>query len=379
MQVQNANAVSGFVHSSLSPTQTLGFTHALGRRLKQKDVNGISLKGCALIVRENHTQTYKDDKGTTRFTKSRNQPCIYGVNKFNKPYVTENATMNLTLSLLIAYEGDIDNEEIFCKQVESLCYHNRMGGGTILRMKDVRLTTIEESGRSDDSNKIRELVRSLLPGFVLHERSDLLAMHKQQSKQSALATWFDYISLKQYAVPKHEKIEEHFQAHDSGELSNLWKLHSEKPYQAGSAPSALTAYFDALAREKKSARKNKLLLKQWQEYCQPNQRTDAQWHYQRKPSRGFLVPMVCGYKAISPVYKNTKDAISVKNTRDIGTDTCFVEAVHSIGEWQSIHRIKTFTELLSTIWCYHYEENWYLCKQNYQPTQIQRKKQNRYI
>ena len=66
-----------------------------------------------------------------------------------------------------------------------------------------------------------------------------------------------------------------------------------------------------------------------------------------------------GYKAISPVYKNTE----VENTRDNETDVCFVESAHSIGEWQSVHRLKKTEELNNCLWHYHYAENWYLCKQ----------------
>ena len=70
-----------------------------------------------------------------------------------------------------------------------------------------------------------------------------------------------------------------------------------------------------------------------------------------------------GYKAISPVYNND----DVDNTRDASTDVCFVEAVHSIGEWQSVHRIKDLEQLQQSLWCYDYQPNWYLCKQNFQP------------
>ena len=66
-----------------------------------------------------------------------------------------------------------------------------------------------------------------------------------------------------------------------------------------------------------------------------------------------------GYKAISKVYKNA----DVGNTRDSKTDVCFVESVHSVGEWQSVHRIKTPEQLQNCLWHYHHEENWYLCRQ----------------
>ncbi len=369
IKVQNANAVSGFVHSALSPTQILGFTHALNRKLQQKDICDIALKGSALIVKDYHTPIYKDDKKATRFMKSRNQPCILGTTDFKKPYVTENATMNITLSLMIAYEGTIDNIDEFYQKLERLCYFHRMGGGTILNINKIRLFQVEEaSGEAENQKAIRGLMRSLLPGFVLYDRSDLLAEHKQTSQQTTLTSWFDFISLKQYAIPKHDLIDKHFVKKNGEEFSELWQQYLQQDYRTTEIPDKIISYFEELANDKKTARQFKSVIKQWQEYYTPNHKTDAQWHYQPKPQKGFLVPIMCGYKSISPVYRNTMDNIQVKNTRDIGTDVCFTEAVHSIGEWQGIHRIKTFTDLLSTIWCNHYEDNWYLCKQNYQPT-----------
>ncbi|MBL4775569.1 MAG: hypothetical protein JKY87_05890, partial [Mariprofundus sp.] len=105
---------------------------------------------------------------------------------------------------------------------------------------------------------------------------------------------------------------------------------------------------------------NKKILAQWQTYCAPDDKTDADWEYVKKPNSGFLVPIMVGYKAISKVYKNDE----VANTRDHETDVCFVEAVHSIGEWQGAHRIRDEQALKQSIWHYDYQEHWYLCKQN---------------
>ena len=72
-----------------------------------------------------------------------------------------------------------------------------------------------------------------------------------------------------------------------------------------------------------------------------------------------------GYKAISQVYEQNPDNdMAVPGARDNETDVCFVESVHSIGEWQSVHRIKSTEALANSLWHYApYEEHWYLCKQ----------------
>ena len=76
-----------------------------------------------------------------------------------------------------------------------------------------------------------------------------------------------------------------------------------------------------------------------------------------KKNKGWLVPIMNGYKAITAICEGDKKP---KNTRDANTPFCFVEATHTIGEWQGCHRIKSINDIL---WDYHYEKDWYLCFQ----------------
>jgi CRISPR-associated protein Csy2 len=92
---------------------------------------------------------------------------------------------------------------------------------------------------------------------------------------------------------------------------------------------------------------------------EPTETTQAEWHRMDKPTKGWLVPITNGYKAISPVYP----AGEVANTRDSTTPVCFVEAAHSVGEWRSLHRIQQVADML---WHYRYEQDWYLCQQGEQ-------------
>jgi CRISPR-associated protein Csy2 len=88
-------------------------------------------------------------------------------------------------------------------------------------------------------------------------------------------------------------------------------------------------------------------------------KSEAEWLRMDKPAKGWLVPITNGYKAISPVYSS----VEVANTRDSNTPVCFVEAVHSIGEWRSLHRIQQVSDML---WHYRHEQDWYLCQQGEQ-------------
>ena len=88
----------------------------------------------------------------------------------------------------------------------------------------------------------------------------------------------------------------------------------------------------------------------------------VQWVRKDKPNpRGWFVPLMIGFKGISPLYEGQE----VEHHRDPRYPFRFVESVHSIGEWRSTHRIQNLSDL---IWRYHIEDEWYLCqqKQNFQ-------------
>ena len=361
IKVQNANAIAGFTWGFPAITHFLGFTHNLARKLAVvENFNDIALTGCAVIAHEHHVHTYRPSYDT-EFTQSRNPPYLASHDKANTPPVIEEGKMNLIVSLLIGYEGNIGNrQERFINWLAKNCLLQRLAGGTILNIKDIETHTPED-------NNISRIKRKLLPGFVLKDRSSYLekhylAMQKKNHKVEFLDAWLDFIALKQKARPKSDLINKYFkkQQQDSSydlEIFKLWQTHlQEIPFQQDNIANELKGYFNNLEKEKS----NEKLLKQWQEYCFPTQETQADWEYIPKPEAGYLVPIMTGYKAISPVYKNSE----VASTRDSETDVCFVESAHSIGEWQSIHRIKTSKEIAQCLWHYHYEENWYLCKQN---------------
>jgi CRISPR-associated protein Csy2 len=221
---------------------------------------------------------------------------------------------------------------------------------------------------SNDSSNLRIIKRKLLPGFVLMDRAGYLQEHYEALCQinpdtELLNAWMDFSALKKIARPKSDLIskyllalsETHPEDAQITELQSEWQQHLKAPYLRDSIPSVLIQYFSNLEQSKS----NKNLLQQWQDYFAPNEKSDADWESIPKPKPGYLVPIMTGYKAISPVYP----AGEVKNTRDTETPVCFVESVHSVGEWKGVHRVKDFEDLNACLWHYHQEEHWYLCKQ----------------
>lgn len=361
INVQNANAIAGFTWGFPAITHFLGFSHNLSRKLLNTNFDSIHLGGCAVIAHQHKVHTYGPSYAVG-FTQSRNPPYLASHDKTATPPVIEEGKMNMTVSLLIAYEGNIGNrQDAFLEWLEKTCLLQRLAGGTILEIKNIELCNI------DGDIALRSLKRKLLPGFVLKDRSGYLAEHFKQLRQDnneaeLLDAWLDFIALKQKARPKSDLISKHLISlvknntdENSKELLAIWNRQLSNPYQENDFPKLLQHYFENL--DKSEA--NKRLLGQWLNYCTPTEESEADWEYMPKPDAGYLVPIMTGYKAISPLYQNHE----VDNTRDNETPVSFVESAHSIGEWLSVHRLKNTQSISDCIWQYYYEEHWYLCKQ----------------
>jgi len=362
LKVQNANAVAGFTWGFPAITNFLGFVHNLGRKLANEEkFQDITLAGCAVIAHEHNVHTYGSHE--RMFTQSRNPPYLPSHNKAATPPVIEEGKMNMTVSLLIGCEGNIGNRaDIFQQWLKNACLLQRLAGGTILDMADVSFFAPQ------DQRDVRIITRRLLPGFVLIDRSQYLEDHYQELSKAnhdieLLDAWLDFSALKQKARPKSNLISKHLQQllkkdpenQQLIQLVEVWQNHLAIPYDENDIPAEIKIFFEQL----EDNTTNKKLLEQWQDYAAPNNKTDADWRYIEKPRSGYLVPIMTGYKAISKVYDNAE----VSCTRDSETDVCFVESVHSIGEWKSAHHLKTPEQLQDCLWQYQYEENWYLCKQ----------------
>ncbi|MBT3612929.1 MAG: hypothetical protein HOM84_07560 [Thiotrichales bacterium] len=186
------------------------------------------------------------------------------------------------------------------------------------------------------------------------------SLQNSNSNIELLDAWLDFSALKQQARPQSDKIsrllnklvDNNREDELYSQLLDIWEKHLTTPYQQNSIPDELQTELPKLL--------DSAQLQQWQAYCNPTDKTEADWEYISKPEKGYLVPIMTGYKAISELYENSK----VANTRDSETDVCFMESVHSVGEWLSVHRLKTIEGLNSALWHYHYVKNWYLCKQS---------------
>lgn len=305
ISVHDANCIAGFTYGFPAITHFLGFGHALSRKLEVS--RQLTLQGCAVICHQHQIHAYQPKEHRDFiFAQTKNPPREKGKDTKGREKaaisapIIEEGKMDITVSLVMACPdlriSRTAEINALAQAIMNLAYQHRLAGGSIQNIAAIHILN------KDEQKVLRIFKRLLLPGFVLMDRSDLLANHyhtlkQQQSDTELIDAWLDFSAFKYQAKPKLKEDE-----------------------------------------------------------LEPSDETEAEWLRMDKPAKGWFVPITNGYKAISPVYP----AGEVANARDSTTPVCFVEAVHSIGEWRSLHRIQQISDM---VWHYRHEQDWYLCRQ----------------
>ncbi|MCE9680470.1 type I-F CRISPR-associated protein Csy2 [Shewanella sp. AS1] len=294
LSVQNANAIAGLTYGFPAITNFLGFAHALSRKLDAK--LNVSLGG-VVVVSHTNTVHVRQPKGWGDyvFALTRNPLTQQG----NTAPINEEGRMNMQVSLLIELEGfsagDVYLESDLLAALQQSIPTSRLAGGQITNYRDVRILATEEQ-------QVKAL-RTLMPGFVLTDRSDYLTEHyaalsSQDENASLFDAWCDFAKLKFQAPQRNESNSDDTTPDNSG---------------------------------------------------------NGKWHYVPKPYPGYLVPIAAGYCAISLLY----EAGVVENVRDKSVPVAFAETAYSVGEWRSVHALRDISD---GVWRYEHSYPWYLAK-----------------
>lgn len=242
VRVENANAIAGLTYGFPAITHFLGYTHALSRKLQRS--HGLTLKSCGVVCHQQQLHAYSSGYDTV-FALTRNPL----TKEAKTAAFNEEGRMHMTVSLLMECSGMIANGAEGARQFEEelsvLCQAQRLAGGTITAIGKISVTSYPNEAKA-----LRGVMRRLLPGFALLDRSELLQSHYQALLQTnpraeLIDAWLDFAALKQQAVMDEDS-----------------------------------------------------------EACE--------WRYVPKPAAGYLVPIQTGYRAISPLYapgdvKQTRD------------------------------------------------------------------------
>lgn len=251
IQIENANAIAGMIYGFPAITHFVGFTHALSRKLAAL-YPSVQLQACAVVSHQQQIHKYAATPGQDAvFCLTRNPVTKEGI---SAPF-NEEGRMHLTVSLLI--QGDVNNYDIaskltsseykekFLETVNQLALTQRIAGGVIVNPTIQCIFSPFPDDYEANGKFIREQMRHLSRGYILVERSHLLAEHISSQPQAPLKAWLDFITLKSAATP----------------------------------PEA---------------------------YETDNKEEKTEWSYLPKPARGWLVPMMAGYRAISKLFLRDK-------------------------------------------------------------------------
>lgn len=277
---------------------TYGFpaiTHFLGYThalsRKVQQSHGLRFTGCGVVCHQHQIQAHQATEYSDSYFALTRNPLTREAK--TAPF-NEEGRMHMTVTLFIECEGSIaygdSGASELAQHLQSLCVMQRLAGGTVLSLKTVRVMAMPVNAGELETFTRREMYRAL-PGFALVDRSELLAQRFAKRREQD---------------PQAEMID-------------AWLDFASITYRA-----------------------------------EPPEDNLSEWRYQPKPAKGYLVPLMVGYSAISPLYSPGE----VAKARDMGLPFRFAEAAYGVGEWRSPHRVMNIHHLL---WRYPNSEENYIC------------------
>ena len=288
VKIHNANAFSSPLTIGFpAMTAWLGAMHALERKLRQHEaLSAIRLTKLAVSCHDFNLQTYKGPGDYVNSVIITANPLRKKGASFERPPFIEEARAHLTISLLIEIDGLLpDSFSIFIEKTTEALMGMKIAGGDILDFSPIQdpmeSTSTRNSGLllvdEDNEREVRRAVRSLMPGYVLVERRQLLKRKQEElNQQDTLQAMLDLLAL-------------HYEYDDEQDS----------------------------------------------------------WHLQPRKEKGWLVPIVTGFKGLTPLGH-------VANQRDAGTLHRFAEPVLTLGEFKMAHRFNCIDDMM---WHYHYEKD----------------------
>lgn len=193
LNVHNANALSSpFTIGFPAVTAFMGFAHALQRQLNASAYPSLKFNGTGVISHQCDLQTYQ---GPGDFVHS----IIGTANPLdkdgNRSAFIEEARCHLDVSLLIEYQADEATEDaLLLPDVPEIISQHLMrmkvAGGDLQHFKSPVLPVLDGS----DAQAQKKLMCSLMPGFALLERRELM-QHGMEQGQDALDVLLDYLTV----------------------------------------------------------------------------------------------------------------------------------------------------------------------------------------
>lgn len=283
ISVENANAIAGQTWGFPAVSHFLGYMHALQRTLAKKwTAEPLNFTGCAIISHQFETQTHQANKYSEHvFALSRNPLTKEG----NTAPFVEEGRMNMTVSLLIGIEDlapfDEVDKQALINLIRSLSERQRLAGGTITSIANVRVEDLAQGG-DEQKKQVNFWLRTLLPGFALVARPDLLTEHAvnfAEQDDPEINAWLDtatlHLDAERKVLPKPysgwiRPITVGYRA-----ISPVYNAGQVAKSRDGISPVCFTEYAYSLG--------------QWLSPHRITHFNDLLWKYQAQPKQGWYL------------------------------------------------------------------------------------------
>lgn len=188
LKIHNANALSSpFTIGFPAMTAWLGFVHALERKLSQAGLSDLMLHSAAVVSHRCDVQTHK---GEGDFVHS----IIGTANPLDKDgsrsAFIEEARCHLDVSLVIEWSGNEEQvqQPEFTQQLQVVLATMKVAGGDLI---SVGKPSVKSVITEQDTAQV---LRQLMPGYVLIERRDLMIDAMQQG-DDAIDALLGYLTV----------------------------------------------------------------------------------------------------------------------------------------------------------------------------------------
>ncbi|SEI63428.1 CRISPR-associated protein Csy2 [Allopseudospirillum japonicum] len=188
LKIHNANALSSpFTIGFPAMTAWLGFVHALERKLIQAGLSDLMLQSAAVVSHRCDVQIYKGEGDYVHSIIGTGNPLD---KEGSRPAFIEEARCHLDISLVIEWSGNEDQVEQadFAEQLQAVIATMKVAGGDVF---SVGKPSIQSVITEEDTAQV---LRQLMPGYVLIERRDLMIEAMQQGAD-ALDALLGYLTV----------------------------------------------------------------------------------------------------------------------------------------------------------------------------------------
>ncbi len=192
--IQNANALSSpFTIGFPAITAWLGAVHALQRKFNQhENYHSLKFPSVGVVSHSIELQTFRSSGFRPSSILVTRNPLVINKKKVSAPSFVPEARCHIDVSLVIEVSGldQFIEESEFCRTLDSHLPMLKFASGDLLRYEKPHLKFLDENHENH-----RELLCSLMPGYALIERRDLM-IKAMNDGQDALHSILDGVCIR---------------------------------------------------------------------------------------------------------------------------------------------------------------------------------------